>query len=82
MDTEILDSVQKEQTCPYCHPDSNGEYTMSSFTNDATGEKFVVGMYDERLTIGYHRPGFKTVRLVVEANYCLKCGRSFGGTRP
>lgn len=68
-----------EKTCPWCHTDENGDYSMYKFIHPSDPERTAtLSVYDGKIAVELTQPDDdEPNRLACEIAFCPMCGREF-----
>lgn len=66
-----------DMLCKYCHPYTDGTYTMEFFVSPDNLVEITVAASEEALRVNVELPDGKSGLLTTAARFCPYCGRSF-----
>lgn len=68
-----------QETCPWCHADASGDYSMYKFTHPTDPQRAAtLGVYGGKITIEMRVPGdVEPNRLACDIPFCPMCGRKY-----
>lgn len=66
---------ERQQKCPWCHPDETGSYTSARFTNPETKSSIMIFYSGAQETLALEKDGKPVGMMGHPIYYCPMCGR-------